>query len=126
MMHKREIHPKIQVSIAGDEMFFGPGPYRLLKIVEETGSVREACNEMGLSYSKAWKILNRMEDEMGRNMVIRSRGGTTGGHTVVTDFGKEYMKVYEQFNQSVQEFAREEMDRLFRSLLKDELGGDKS
>ena len=61
-MAEKNYHPKIQVSIAGDEMFFGPGPYRLLKITDETGSVREACNEMGLSYSKAWKILNRMEE----------------------------------------------------------------
>ncbi len=113
-MEKSNIHPKIQVSIAGEEMFFGPGPYRLLKIVERTGSVRDACNEMGLSYSKAWKILNRMEVELGCEMVIRSRGGTTGGHTVVTEYGRRFMEIYEQFNESVQRFAQAEMERLFK------------
>ncbi len=115
-MEKNYIHPKIQVSIAGNEMFFGPGPYRLLQIIDRTGSVREACNEMGLSYSKAWKILNRMEAELGCAMVIRSRGGMTGGHTVLTEFGTRYMELYEEFNDSVQEFARREMDRLFGDL----------
>lgn len=119
-MAEKNYRPKIQVSIAGDEMFFGPGPYRLLKITDETGSVREACNEMGLSYSKAWKILNRMEEEMGREMVIRSRGGTTGGHTFLTDFGKKYLKIYDEYNQSVQAFAKKEMERLFSDLYQED------
>ncbi len=124
-MSKEAIHPKIQVSIAGDEMFFGPGPYRLLKIIDETGSVREACNEMGLSYSKAWKILNRMESEMGRKVIIRSRGGSSGGHSTVTGFGKQYLKVYEEYNASVQAYAKKEMERIFAKLNAEPAGGEK-
>ena len=123
-MSKEAIHPKIQVSIAGEEMFFGPGPYRLLKIIDETGSVREACNEMGLSYSKAWKILNRMESEMGRKVIIRSRGGSTGGHSTVTDFGRQYLKGYEEYNDSVQAYAKKEMERIFAKLNADPAGGE--
>ncbi len=123
-MNKETIHPKIQVSIAGEEMFFGPGPYRLLKIISETGSVRDACNEMGLSYSKAWKILNRMENEMGRKVIIRSRGGVEGGHSTVTEFGKRYLKSYEEYNESVQAFAKKEMERIFAKLNADMTGGD--
>ncbi len=123
-MGKEAIHPKIQVSIAGEEMFFGPGPYRLLKIIDETGSVREACNEMGLSYSKAWKILNRMENEMGRKVIIRSRGGSEGGHSTVTEFGKEYLKSYEEYNESVQAYAKKEMKRIFVKLGAEPAGGN--
>ena len=123
-MNKETIHPKIQVSIAGEEMFFGPGPYRLLKIISETGSVRDACNEMGLSYSKAWKILNRMENEMGCKVIIRSRGGAEGGHSTVTEFGKRYLKSYEEYNESVQAFAKKEMERIFAELNTDMTGGD--
>ncbi len=123
-MNKETIHPKIQVSIAGEEMFFGPGPYRLLKIISETGSVRDACNEMGLSYSKAWKILNRMENEMGCKVIIRSRGGAEGGHSTVTEFGKRYLKSYEEYNESVQAFAKKEMERIFAELNADMTGGD--
>ncbi len=115
---KSEFHPKIQVSIAGDESFFGPGPYRLLSYIDETGSVKEACNDMGLSYSKAWKILNRMEKELNEQVVIRARGGKIGGHTELTEFGKEYLKLYKEYNDRVQQFAKEEMDRLFAALKK--------
>ena len=118
-MKEINFHPKIQVSLAGDEMFFGPGPYRLLKLTGETGSVRDACNEMGLSYSKAWKILNRMERELGQPVIIRSRGGSTGGHSSLTPFGEKYLKVYERYNASVQAFAKEEMDRTFAELYED-------
>ncbi len=102
----------------------GLAPTRLLKIISETGSVRDACNEMGLSYSKAWKILNRMENEMGCKVIIRSRGGAEGGHSTVTEFGKRYLKSYEEYNESVQAFAKKEMERIFAELNADMTGGD--
>ena len=36
---------------------FGEGPYRLLKLVEKTGSLHQAAMEMKMSYRKAWLTL---------------------------------------------------------------------
>ena len=39
------------------EKFFGEGPCRLLRGVEETGSLRSAALDMGMAYTKALKIM---------------------------------------------------------------------
>ena len=59
-----EIRPRIKVQLAGTEPFFGPGVRMLLECIREEGSVREACEKMGLSYSKgrkSWDIPSSSE-----------------------------------------------------------------
>ena len=59
------IRPRLKVQIAGTEPFFGPGVRMLLLHIRTEGSVREACEKMGLSYSKGRKLLDRAERELG-------------------------------------------------------------
>ena len=122
-MTEKNYHPKIQVSIAGDEMFFGPGPYRLLKITDETGSVREACNEMGLSYSKAWKILNRAEEELGTSLITRVSGGKNGGSSTLTPAGETAVKDFREMEGKLAVYADELLESYRYSFGTDERGG---
>ena len=57
--------PKIHVMLCDDigERFFGEGPCRLLHRIEETGSLRAAAQAMGLSYSKALRMVKRAEKD---------------------------------------------------------------
>ena len=48
--------------------FFGPGVAELFALIDETGSVRHASEKMGLSYSKAWKMIHGTEKAMERCM----------------------------------------------------------
>ena len=49
---EKSLRPSVQVRLAdADSIFFGPGKARLMETVERTGSLQEACKEMGLSYS---------------------------------------------------------------------------
>lgn len=59
--------PKIRVMLCDDigERFFGEGPCRLLHRIEETGSLRAAAQAMGLSYSKALRMVKRAEKRIG-------------------------------------------------------------
>ena len=58
--------PALRVMLCDDagERFFGEGPCRLLHLIEETGSLRSAAAQMGLSYSKALAIVKRAEAEL--------------------------------------------------------------
>ena len=47
------------------EKFFGEGPYRLLRGVEETGSLRAAAASMEMAYTKALKLLQNAEAALG-------------------------------------------------------------
>lgn len=79
------------------EKFFGEGPYRLLRGVEQTGSLRSAAAAMGMAYSKALRILKHAEEVLGFPLTSRSVGGVSGGGSRLTDEGKEWIEKYEAY-----------------------------
>ena len=109
----------VKLGIENKEGFFGPGTAKLLEYIDETGSVRLACEEMGISYSKAWKILNRMEDNVGESIISRQRGGADGGQSYLTDYGVEFLHAYNEFNEKVKKYT----DRQMKVFLK-KIGGE--
>ena len=64
----------------------------LLYLIRETQSVRDACSLMQISYSAAWNMLNRVEDDLGYPLVERIRGGTAGSGSELTKKGKALME----------------------------------
>lgn len=79
------------------EKVFGEGPYRLLKGVEEFGSLNQAAKNMGMCYSKAWKIINRAEKQLDFSLLDRKAGGTDGGGSLLTARAQELINCYEGF-----------------------------
>lgn len=80
-----------------NEKFFGEGPYRLLRTVEETGSLRAAANKMGMSYTKALKLINNAEEELNIKFLTRVVGGKSGGGSILTQEGREWLDKYEKY-----------------------------
>ena len=74
--------------------FFGPGVAELFDLIEETGSVRHASERMGLSYSKAWKMIRGAEKAVGKEAVMRTQGGKGGGRASLTENGKKLLGAY--------------------------------
>ena len=72
---KQDLHYDMKVRIMGEEKAFGPGVAQLLKGIEEMGSMQKAAEKMGLSYSKAWKMMKTAEQELGFALTERSSGG---------------------------------------------------
>ena len=84
---------KVYLKKSGD--FFGPGVARFLLKVEEKGSMLAACQEMNMSYSKGWKMVKAVEDEMGFPFLIRQTGGSSGGSSRLTEEGREFIRRYQ-------------------------------
>ena len=61
-----------------------PYKFRLLKSIHETGSLKMAASETGVSYRKAWGSIEEIENTIGFKLVNRHRGGTHGGKTTLT------------------------------------------
>ena len=91
--------PEMRVYLMDDEnrKFFGEGPYRLLRAVEETGSLRAAAGTMNMAYTKALKMLRHAEQAVGAPLTTRSTGGKDGGGSCLTDAGKELLARYEAY-----------------------------
>jgi molybdate transport system regulatory protein len=80
---------------------FGDGPCELLRRVEKTNSLHQAARQMGMSYSKAWKLIQIMEKRLGFPLLDKRVGGRSGGGSEVTGEAEDLIRRYAQFRKDV-------------------------
>jgi molybdate transport system regulatory protein len=89
----------------GSETALGPGKARLLELVDSEGSIRGAAAAMGMSYRRAWLLLQDIEAAMGAPVISAETGGIDGGGTSLTKLGRavidHYRKIEERASRSV-------------------------
>ncbi len=103
----------VKVRIYNKEIAFGKGVAQLLRLTESLGSLSAAYKEMGMSSSKAWKILHRAEQDLGYALVTSSSGGRDGGGSCLTPEGRELLERYDAFECEVQRQARDAFRKYF-------------
>jgi molybdate transport system regulatory protein len=72
----------------------GPGKIALLERVESEGSIAAAGRAMGMSYRRAWELVDAMNRTFARPVVSTRMGGKTGGGARLTEFGRELVAHY--------------------------------
>ena len=92
-----KVQTKIIFLDENNNKFFGEGPARLLRAIEEYGSLRTAALSMNMAYTKALKILKNAEITLGFPLTERTTGGKTGGGSKLTPEGKELLIRYENY-----------------------------
>ena len=80
--------------LAGGEPAMGPGKARLVSLIEATGSISAAAREMGMSYRRAWLLVEALNASFTEPVVTTSTGGKRGGGAAVTPFGKRIVEAY--------------------------------
>lgn len=110
--------PVTEVTLCTGTPLYDPRLSMLLHLVEDTRSVRDACSLMQISYSAAWNMLNRVEDELGFPLVTRIRGGSTGSGSVLTEKGRALMRAYDQFSEHMNLAAKELYEQFLAPLTK--------
>jgi molybdate transport system regulatory protein len=108
-----EIRAKINIVDERGEPFMGPGVLQLLERVGEHKSINRAARQMNLSYVKALNLLNRLEADLGRQILIRRRGGNDRGGTQLTPFGKSYVLEYSRLEKKIRARVEKEF-RIFQ------------
>jgi len=98
---------------------FGDGPYELLRRVEKRMSLHQAASQMGMSYSKAWRLVRTLEERLGFALLVRKTGGRCGGGSQVTPMAKDLMKNYARFQKDVKHAIGRIYERHFRGLEKE-------
>ena len=105
---------KIKLTITNhNHGFYGPGIYELMKLIDTEKSTKKAADKMGLSYSKALKILKRCEKELGDQIIISQRGGSNHGLTELTELGHMLILSYEKFLDSQNKSLDENFKKFF-------------
>ena len=72
----------------------GPGKANLLEAIQHTGSISAAALSMGMSYKRAWDLVNIMNKSFKQTLISTSVGGDKGGGAQITEFGSQILGQY--------------------------------
>ncbi|MGL4311268.1 MAG: winged helix-turn-helix domain-containing protein [Paracoccaceae bacterium] len=90
--------PRIRIRIHfGDTGMLGPGKAELLERIGRTGSIAAAGREMGMSYKRAWMLIETMNAMFRVPVVDSTRGGPGGGGAALTETGQQVLALYRAF-----------------------------
>lgn len=92
----------------------GPGKAKLLESIHSTGSISAAAREMGMSYKRAWLLLDSLNAAFEQTVVTTTLGGPGGGGARLTEFGSELLERYRRMQEQAQAMFREDLERLQR------------
>ncbi|HEX5717743.1 MAG TPA: LysR family transcriptional regulator [Thermoanaerobaculia bacterium] len=87
------LRPRFRV-LRGSDIALGPGKVDVLDAIEETGTLAGAAQHLGMSYMRAWKLVQAMNGCFREPLVETSRGGSGHGHASLTDTGKAVRDLY--------------------------------
>ena len=108
------IKPVYNVWLSKDDgKYFGPGVAMLIEGVKRTGSLSSAAKEIGMAYSKAWRIVRTAESVFGCKMLATSTGGKNGGGASLTPEAVSLLAAYDGYCAEVGGFAAQRFSAAF-------------
>lgn len=111
MESKKELRTRCWIDIDGKK-FFGPGRAQLLLMIEKNGSLSKAAKEMGMSYRKAWTMVEDMNQRGQKPYVELHKGGTKGGGAELTTTGKKVLSTFQKMNDKINETLEQHKDEM--------------
>ncbi|GEM_PF-678956 len=107
----RAVRLMIRVAL-GPVGSLGPGKVRLMELIDEKGSISAACKEMGMSYRRAWRLLQSLNGAFREEVVATRQGGNQGGGAELTDFGRTLLARCEVIREKARLAVRADLDDL--------------
>ncbi|MCU9838612.1 LysR family transcriptional regulator [Ruegeria sp. WL0004] len=102
---------KLRIVFDEGEMV-GPGKAELLEHIRDTGSIAAAGRAMGMSYKRAWQLVETMNAMFRTPLVVRSRGGALGGSATLTQTGTAVLAAYRDYESAARSAGQPHVDRL--------------
>lgn len=109
----KPIRAEVTIGIARDDIFFDEDLAALLREVDSSHSMNNACKELGMAYSRAWKMIKKAEEMLGCDLVTKQVGGSGGGGSVLTEEGARYLTKYEKAKDKIIDFAEKAIRESF-------------
>jgi len=115
---KREaprVHFRLRIS-KGDDIAIGPGKIELLEAIARTGSITAAAKALGMSYRRAWLLVDMMNRCFASPVVDAETGGPRGGGTRLTPLGEDVMRCYRRIEATAEAANAADLAALIRLL----------
>ncbi len=99
--------PRIRILLGRDQRL-GPGKFDLLEAIGRTGSISAAGRQLGMSYRRAWLLVEQVNRMFLEPVVIAVAGGSKGGGAHLTEFGQGLLLAYRRLEARTQLAIAEE------------------
>lgn len=103
----------------GEEIAIGPGKIAILEAIADTGSISAAGRKLGMSYRRAWLLVDQMNQYFKEPVVRALTGGTQGGGTALTAMGLEVINLYRTIEQQSQMHSASLLEALANKIRSD-------
>jgi molybdate transport system regulatory protein len=111
-----QIRFRLRVS-RGDDIAVGPGKIDLLEAIARMGSITAAAKELGMSYRRAWLLVDTMNRNFKTPVVDAAVGGTHGGGAALTALGADVIERYRRIEATAEKAAAADI-RALKALLR--------
>src|SRR5262245_19044191 len=119
-------YPGLLLRILSDKNpAMGPGKARLVALIADTGSISAAARKMGMSYRRAWQLVEALTKSFSGPVVVTATGGKRGGGAIVTDFGKSLVATYHEMEAKASAAIAPDLEA-YSALLRKPASGRKS
>ena len=107
-MKEFKINNRIWIEKKG-KPFLGDGRITLLESIDREGSINKASKLLGMSYKRAWQLINAINELADEPLVVRTTGGPGGGGTELTKKGKKVIVEFRRIDKKCQEILQKEL-----------------
>ncbi|MBD3230208.1 MAG: hypothetical protein GF329_18665 [Candidatus Lokiarchaeota archaeon] len=101
-----DINYKIWLEKDGENIL-GKGGAELLQLIDETNDLGKASQKMNCSYKYAWNILRKIKKRYENPVITRRGGKDGGGQTKLSPFGRRLLRIYNRFQDFIQNFLKD-------------------
>lgn len=108
---------KLKLVMGDQDTLLGPGKIELLRAIERAHSLSKAARDLGMSYRRAWLLIQELNEALSMPVVDTQTGGNAGGGSALTPMARELIALYDQLTDEA-EAATDATRQRLASLLK--------
>lgn len=96
--------------------YVGIGRVTLMEKIARLGSINQAAKEMGMSYKKAWGLMEELNQMFDEPLVVKAHGGKSGGGTRLTEKGEQVLVEFRRVEQQLTAFLQSQSQQVAENL----------
>src|SRR5271154_7080235 len=118
--------PTVRFRIAfAEPSSVGPGKIRLLEAIRDSGSLSQGARNIGMSYRRAWLLVESLRRSFREPVTVASTGGKDGGGMRVTEFGDALIKNYRELERDFATLAARRLHAVIPTVIRHSKSGTK-
>ena len=101
----------------------GPGKILLLEAIRDCGSLSQGARNIGMSYRRAWLLVESLKRSFREPVTVASKGGKDGGGMLVTEFGDALIENYRELERDFEALAERRLHPITATVIQHSKSG---